>query len=44
MSEEKIKEYYDMGLYTDDNLKSFVDTGYISAVFYKEWTGKKYKA
>lgn len=41
---EKIKKFYNLGLYTDETLKKFVSKGVISAKQYKEITGEAYKA
>lgn len=37
-----IKEYYDMGLYTKDQLKVFVQAGMITAQQYQEICGEPY--
>ena len=39
---EKIKKYYDMHIYTKDQVKVFVQKGIITAAQYKEITGEKY--
>lgn len=37
-----LKKYYDMGIYTDENMKVFVACGWITTEEYKEITGKQY--
>lgn len=39
-----IKKYYDMGKYTDEQMKVFVKAGWITEAEYKTITGKKYTA
>lgn len=39
-----VKRYYDMGLYTNENVKVFVQAGMITEADYKTITGKKYAA
>lgn len=39
-----LKKYYDMGIYTDENMKVFVACGWITPEEYQEITGKPYKA
>lgn len=39
---EKIKRFYDLGLYNDSNVSKFVQHGYITEEQYMEITGKKY--
>lgn len=41
---EKVKRYYDKGLYTKDQVKVFVKGGKISQEEYKEITGEEYVA
>ncbi|OHW62892.1 hypothetical protein EUAN_06760 [Andreesenia angusta] len=38
------KRYYDMGLYTVENVKMFVKAGYISIEEFEQITGEKYVA
>ena len=37
-----IKKYYDMGKYTDEQMKVFVKAEWITEAEYKTITGKKY--
>jgi uncharacterized XkdX family phage protein len=39
-----IKQYYDMGLYSKDNVKVFVAAGWITAEQYQTITGDEYTA
>lgn len=39
---EKIKRYYDKGLYTNENVKVFVKSTKITPEQYEEITGEKY--
>lgn len=39
-----IKKYYDMGKYTNEQMKVFVGAGWITAEQYKEITGIDYVA
>ena len=41
---EKIERYYKNGLYTNEQVKIFVQTGKITEVQYKEITGEDYIA
>lgn len=43
MNEQQVASYYEMGLYDNEELKTFVDTGYFSAAKFEELTGTKYK-
>ena len=40
---EKVKRYYDMGKYTNEQMKVFVKGNKITAEQYKEITGIKYE-
>ena len=40
---EKIKRFYDLGLYTKAQVAVFVEKGKITAKQYKEITGEAYK-
>ena len=40
---EKIKKWYNMGIYHDEELKVMVEKGQITKAEYKEITGKTYK-
>ncbi|WP_082920229.1 XkdX family protein [Loigolactobacillus backii] len=37
-----VKQYYQLGLYTTDNLKVFVQAAYITAADFKSLTGNDY--
>lgn len=37
-----IKKYYDQGRYTDEQMKIFVQAGWITETEYKTITGKKF--
>lgn len=39
---EVIKNYYKKGLYTDENVKVYVEAGTLSKAQYEEITGKPY--
>lgn len=39
-----LKKYYDMGIYTDENMKVFVACRWINAKEYQEITGSIYVA
>lgn len=39
---KSVKKYYDMGIYTDENVATFVRAGMITEEDYKDITGKKY--
>ena len=41
---DSVKRYYDMGLYTDEQMKMFVKANMITAEEYKEITNKAYAA
>lgn len=41
---EKIKKFYDLGLYTDAQVAMFVKKGIISPEQYTDITGKEYEA
>lgn len=41
---EKVKRYYDKGMYTNDQVKVFVLSGKITELQYKEITGEDYIA
>ena len=40
---EKVKSYYDMGLWTKHQVRNAVVKGWITAVEYKEITGEDYE-
>lgn len=40
---EKVRRYYDMGKYTNEQVKVFVQTDKITEEEYKEITGMEYK-
>lgn len=40
---DKIKKYYDRGIYTEKHLKVFVEKGQITPAEYEEITGKPYE-
>ena len=39
-----LKRYYDMGIYTDENMKVFVACGWITPEEYKQITGSVFVA
>lgn len=39
---EKVKRFYDMGLYTKAQVRKFVEKGKLTAEEYKEITGEEY--
>ncbi|QGG60073.1 XkdX family protein [Loigolactobacillus bifermentans] len=41
---DMVKNYYKLGLYTNDNLKVFVQAGYITTADFQDLTGGVYSA
>lgn len=41
---EIVKEFYNNGWYTKENVATFVEAGFITADDYKDITGEAYKA
>lgn len=44
MFENIVKRYYDKGIYSKDNVKTFVKAGKITVEQYENITGEKYTA